>query len=691
MIRFLATAALIALSPLLWAAPSSTGQTGLINMPDGLIEEDGMWRMGVSRSDPYTAFWTSVSLFPRLEVTARYTEISGAPSGIGDDYGDYKDKAFDAKLHLLKESHLLPALSVGTQDYLGTQLFPANFIAASKRLGDLDATIGYGEDRIDGVYGGLRYHLTDNWRLVAEYDANDYQNDFRGERSGAADRKGGWQYGVEYQWGWLGAQVSEQDDEIGFNLHFDIPLGRSTFIPNMHEPAPFTGEPVTASIEEWQADPVYPRDLVRTLEARGFKKVKVRIDRGSRTLQAELTHSRITLVGRAVGRAARVLLVRGPADTRTLQILYTEREQPLLTYTFTDADALRSYFAGELSHSALEPTMSVRFADPEDRQRFAAKDIRIEPNETPNDIEFGYSEADATLVLEQESRNLSRWQIKPFNLGTYLNDPSGAFHYDIFALGTFTHDFGGGLFFDAGARVTLIEDVSDVTQESNSELPHVRTDVAEYKRGAEAKLNHALLSQYAHPAQRVYTRVSAGIYEEMYGGFGGQALYLPEVGNWAADLSVDWLKQRDFEGTGFRDYSTVTALATLHYRIPSHGLTISTTGGRFLAKDDGVRILLKRRFASGFELGAWYTVTDGDDITSPGSPDEPYHDKGIFVSIPISSLLTKDTRNRGTIALRPWTRDVGQTVASPGDLHGLVEQRLLLNTDQYTGFSGLRE
>jgi hypothetical protein len=126
-------------------------------------------------------------------------------------------------------------------------------------------------------------------------------------------------------------------------------------------------------------------------------------------------------------------------------------------------------------------------------------------------------------------------------------------------------------------------------------------------------------------------RASAGIYEMMYGGAGGQVLYHPDTERWAADFTADWVRQRDFIGYfGFQDYQTVTALAAFHYRLPFYGLTATVRAGRFLAPDNGVRVEIKRRFESGFELGAWYTVTDGHDITSPGTPDKPYYDKGIY-------------------------------------------------------------
>ena len=62
------------------------------------------------------------------------------------------------------------------------------------------------------------------------------------------------------------------------------------------------------------------------------------------------------------------------------------------------------------------------------------------------------------------------------------------------------------------------------------------------------KLNRLLLNQYLNPAERWYGRLSGGLYEEMYRGFGGQVLYLPKDARWAVDLSVDALEQRGYKG-----------------------------------------------------------------------------------------------------------------------------------------------
>jgi membrane-associated phospholipid phosphatase len=188
----------------------------------------------------------------------------------------------------------------------------------------------------------------------------------------------------------------------------------------------------------------------------------------------------------------------------------------------------------------------------------------------------------------------------------------------------------------------------------------------------------------------VYTRVSAGFYEEMYRGFGGQVLYLPKDSRWAVDLTADALQQRGVKGWfDKRDYQTVTALGALHYRLP-YDITATARVGRFLARDDGVRLEFKRRFASGVEIGAWYTKTNGKDTTNPGTPLSPYNDKGIFLSVPLNIMLPSDSQTAAGIGISPWTRDVGQMVASPGDLYDMVEQpRRDLNT--YDGLGNFAE
>ena len=100
----------------------------------------------------------------------------------------------------------------------------------------------------------------------------------------------------------------------------------------------------------------------------------------------------------------------------------------------------------------------------------------------------------------------------------------------------------------------------------------------------------AFLGSYGLSLESLYARAQAGIYELMFSGVGGQVMYIPQRQPWAVDLSVDWVRQRDYEGGfGHLDYNTVTALGSVHYRFPTYAITTTLRAGRFLAKDNGAR------------------------------------------------------------------------------------------------------
>ena len=669
------------------AQPNTIGQNGLINMPDGRVADDGVFRLGASYFRPYETFWGSVTFLPRLELSGRYTVIRGLSSGLGQGFGDYKDKAFDAKGVILEEDRWWPNLALGAQDFTGTGVFKAKYATASKRIGNTDYTLGYGNERIDGLFGGMRHTFAwnRNLSLVVEYDANDYDNDLRATESGADSRDGGWTYGVEYRKGWFGVQLAAQGDDIGGNAYVSVPLMKREFVPKIHEAAPYPIRQPEANMQQWLADTDSAARLAHALYQQDYKNITLAFD--GHTLIVSLTNTRISQIGRAVGRAARTMLSLGPADMQAMRITYTDKGMPLLTYSFTDTHKLRRYFDGLLSRSQLDHYLDISYSDPLAKRPPSVGDIDI-PAEADAHLYDDVQRTDEGHLLSYrfQSKDLSTFQIIPFNVGVFFNDPNGAARFNFFTRANYTRQIGIGRFFESSAEFSLYENVSSVSQPSNSTLPHVRSDIALYLQGngGRFKLTRMLVNQFNEPAERIYTRMTAGIYEMMFAGAGGQVLYLPKQGNWATDVSVNWLRQRATDGIfEFRDYDTVTALGALHYRIPSWGLTATARVGRFLAKDEGVRFELKRRFRSGITFGAWYTRTNGDDITPPGSPGDPYYDKGIFMSIPLGSMLTKDTKARSELALSPWTRDVGQMVVSPGDLYTTAERNLMLDDSDY--------
>jgi membrane-associated phospholipid phosphatase len=665
------------------ATPAGQGQSGYINMPNAATETDGTVSVGYSFDRPYGSFWTTATVLPFLQLTGRYVSINGIPGFTyedgyyGSDYGRYKDKVFDAKLSLIQETATLPSVALGASDLLGTELFKGQYLVATKHFGkrgNVEASIGYGRKRPQGLFAGTRWYSVSypGLAVLAEYDANNYKKDFRAGETTAGNRSKGPVVGLEYRWGWLGAQVARHRDHFSANAYISIPFAEREFIPKLYEPAPFDPKkaPARVSAAEWQNSASHGAELAQALVKQDFKNVRVELD--GNVLKLTLTNNRISNMGRAVGRATRTALAFAPEGTRAIHVTYTKLEQPIATYEFQDLQRLTDYLTGLTSRDAFLQTVLVRYSTPADRiedQQSLLAAVREEGNGLA--VQAGQ---DGNIVqVVSEDREANRFKVVP-KLGFFFNDPSGALRYEVAAAANYDRRLAQGTYLNSAFKLNLFENVSGVTQASNSLLPHVRTDIAEYKRGGRFKLNKLMLNQYLTLDERLYARASAGFYEEMYRGVGGQVLYLPKASHWAADITVDALQQRGYKGWfDKRDYQTVTALGALHYKLP-YDITATARAGRFLARDEGVRLEFKRRFASGVEIGAWYTKTNGKDITNPGTPTNPYNDKGIFLSVPLNIMLPSDTQASAGMMLAPWTRDVGQMVTSPGDLYELFEQ-----------------
>lgn len=652
-------------------------------MPSATVEADGTFSSGYSYDRPYATFWASSTFFPFLQVTGRYVAITGIagfanrPGDYGKNYGRYKDKVFDAKLRLWQESTWLPSVAVGATDLQGTELFRGKYLVATKSFGaarNVEASVGFGQKRPSGAFAGARWApmLLPGFALVAEYDANDYSKDYRASQTSAGQQGKGPAVGVEYRWGWLGAQIARHRDHFGANLWVSLPFNEREFLPKLEEPAPLQPKdaPPRVSEDAWLANGVHAAELVQALVKQDYKNVRVELDGG--TLRLTLTNTRISNLGRVVGRAARTALAFAPEGTRAIQITYTRQDQPIATYKFVDLQRLTDYFTGLIGRDAFLPSVEARYATPEDRIGDDSAGMLAAIKED-GALSVQVNREGDFVKVAAEDRETNRFKLAP-KMSFFFNDPSGALRYELWFAANYDRRLGQGLYLNSDLKATVLENVSGVTQASNSLLPHVRTDIAEYKRGGRFKLNRVMLNQYMTPSERVYVRVSGGFYEEMFRGFGGQALYLPKDSRWAADLSVDALQQRGYKGWFDKlDYQTVTALGALHYRLP-YDTTVTARAGRFLARDEGARIEFKRRFPSGVEIGAWYSHTNGRDITSPGTAANPYHDKGVFLSIPLNIMLLADTQATAGMSLAPWTRDVGQMVQSPGDLYEMVEQ-----------------
>jgi hypothetical protein len=207
----------------------------------------------------------------------------------------------------------------------------------------------------------------------------------------------------------------------------------------------------------------------------------------------------------------------------------------------------------------------------------------------------------------------------------------------------------------------------DLNQLSNSQLPHVRSDIALYlKHGADGIANLDAVYR-TRLAPNTYFEARAGYLESMFAGGGFQVLWRPDNDRFSFGIDLYEVWQRNFDRLfGVQNYHVLTGHATIYYDSPWYGLNFAVHAGRYLAGDYGGTIEVTRRFETGVEIGAFATFTN-----VPFSKfGEGSFDKGIIVHIPLEWALPFYSQSSYDLLLRSLTRDGGQRLIDDDRLFG---------------------
>jgi len=248
-----------------------------------------------------------------------------------------------------------------------------------------------------------------------------------------------------------------------------------------------------------------------------------------------------------------------------------------------------------------------------------------------------------------------------------VGDPNGFYYGQLWWSVTGEWELTDRLSINGGVGFNIVNNFDDLERVSNSELPHVRSDVKEYLQ--EGKNNLVRLeANYIWPiAPQWYGRVSAGIFEEMYGGVAAEVLYRPFGQPWAAGVNINRVRQRDYDQRfAFRDYEVTTGHATLYYQYRPMKMRVITSVGRYLAGDYGATLDVSREFSSGARIGVFATKTD----VSAEEFGEGSFDKGFYITMPLDLFFPRSVKRTTTFFFRPLTRDGGQKVDDGRSLYG---------------------
>ena len=664
------------------------GGIGLMQVPTARFADDGTLSGGISIVKPYNQALLGIQLLPWLETQLRYIEVENRLYGPIEFSGDqtYKDRSVDFKIRLLEESDELPALALGIMDVGGTGLFSSEYLVASRRWWDLDVTFGLAWGRLGsrggirnpfaamsskfetresndigditlnrffrgrdvGVFGGVQWQTPfDGWSLKLEYDGNDYQHEAMDN-----DQEVHFPVNAGLNWRlWKSADLSagiERGDTLMLRFSAFTNLAKTAGPPKVLDPAT---TPVHANELAAKGTPLVAADAI---DQGFYERLKLELDRQQIALIALDGDARRGLLTvwyaqqltrdpqRAVGRIAQALAVLAPADYSafTAVNMAGDFETSRVTVMRREVDAMLA-FKG--SPEELKATSFVESPRPEAYAQAAFS--------TPSDLP-AFS-----------------WGMGPA-LRQHVGGPDDFYFGQLWWRVNGNLDLTQRWSFAGSLGANIYNNFDGLEVRDTSVLPHVRSDVVQYLQQGENNLVKLETNYIWSPARDWTTRISAGIFEEMYGGVAAEALYAPAYKSWAIGLNVNRVRKRDFDQRfDFQRYEVTTGHLTGYFQLPFFDLQGNVSVGRYLAGDIGGTLQLGRVFPSGVVVGAFATKTD----VSAEDFGEGSFDKGLFIYLPFDLFFLRSTRRAVNLVFRPLTRDGGQKVRDGIPLYAVHE------------------
>lgn len=684
---------------------SEYGTLGLIRMPSARFNEAGTLGFVWSSNEPYTRGSIVAYPFNWLEASYQYTDVNNALYSDVESFSGkqtYKDKGFDVKFRLLSENGILPAVALGIRDIAGTGTFAAEYLVASKRidfptyfkgfkyLTAADFTIGLG-------WGDLSYNKFSNplTELDASFEERTLiQNTQGGEFSPGRYFSGpmGVFAGVEIPLPNLrGLRLKLEYDATDYEEE-GFPFGRKSFA--------FAFEPVKQSQSRLNAGLTLPlNDYVQVYGALtkgntisfGFslqanmgpkdpivKKKDPYKPSKNAEIYKELNDGNddyLMVVAMTVLNENNIYLQKANRDGDEFKVLYAQnkyashalaagraaRALDEISPDYIKQFTLQNINAGMILHSIEVDRKSFSKYKDDKIYNLAVKDINIS-SEVLKEENYTFRPSNEYPALF--------WSLEP-DLRSQIGGPDGFYFGDLrIALKSeiqLRRNFSLISFASAG----IYNNMQELKLASDSIIPHVRTDIVKYLKATDDfGLKRMQFNYFYKPSPNIYSKISFGLLEEMFGGVGGEILYRPMNQSFAIGAEIWSLKQRSYDQKfKFLDYQTESGHINLYYKEPFSNVTIALKGGKFLAGDSGINFDFSRRFKSGFRIGGFFSLTD----ISKREFGEGSFDKGFYFTIPMQAFFTNYARNQAAWGLKPLTRDGAAMVQHSHHLWGMTE------------------
>ncbi|MCC1492393.1 YjbH domain-containing protein [Cognatishimia sp. F0-27] len=688
------TAILAALMTTVWAAPSASegrdavrfnsfGLPGLIDMPTAEAMPDAEIAGTFSALGDSKRRTLAFQLLPRLTVSFRYASIANFDVPSAADQDTYYDRSFDLQYQILKEGKIRPAVAIGLRDFIGTGVYSGEYLVATKTLAPgLKATGGLGWGRFAGTnpigntgsrpevllgeggvptydrwfrgdvsaFGGLSYAVNDRLSFKVEYSPDAYTFE---ETRGEFERNSPWNFGVDYRFQ-SGVQLSlyhAYGNEIGAQLSFAT-NPKTLGVPGGIEKAPLPVERralTSAASLGWVGDETQTASVSAELRGlavnEGLVLEAVQLD--ARRATVRVANERYGAPAQAFGRLARAMSRTLPDSIEEFVIIPVVSGMPMSAVVMRRSDIERhENDAADVMLARTSIIDAFGRTPPADAQLYPKFTWGLSPY-----FRVSAFDPDNPLRGEFGARLSASWSVTP----------------NVVLSGSVTKAAFGNL--------------DKIKRRDESELPRVRTDFAEYNAQGDPSIERLQLALYGRPGKNLYGRFTVGYLERMYAGASAEMLWKPVDSRLALGAELNYVLRREFDQMfGVTDNITTDPVTGIERSFPKvnghvsayydfgNGFHGQLDMGRYLAGDYGATVSLDREFANGFRVGAYATLTDvsADDF------GEGSFDKGIRITLPLSTLIGKPSRVDRTVNIKPITRDGGARVQVSGRLYNKV-------------------
>lgn len=687
------------------------GATGLIDMPSGEMQPDGMLTTTTSHFGPISRTTLSFQITPRLSGSFRFLGIRDWNKNIGclpactgvDQFTTYYDRSFDLRYQILREGRYLPSVTIGLQDFVGTGIVAGEYVVATKNVTpDIKVSAGLGWGRLGSYgpigspfgarpplvigsggnfnvdqwfrgpaapFGGVEWQINDAWTFKAEYSSDAYAEESGVRRT--FDRKSPFNFGLEYQRNdtlRVGAYYM-YGSEFGVAAHLFLnPKKRAGGGISGTAPDPVATRPsrsahaaawATGWTEDADAGPVLRANLAKRLKDDGIEVDSITYD--GRTAQVRIRNLRLDAEAQAIGRTARAMTRVMPASVEQFVIIPTVNGMPVSQVAIRRSDLEQLEFDIDGSDKMLD---------------------RVTIVSAPTTLNDGFRDPEVfprlTWSLGPSTRLRLFDQNAPFKIGVGLELNA-------------KYEVTPGLILSGRVTKMLASNLGDRPPIPGRKLQPVRSANYFYDSLGDPAIENLSLSYYRKLAPEVYGRVSLGYLERMFGGLSTEVLWMPTNRRWAIGAEVNYVAQRapnqqfgfalpaemyDTDECGDAgqpacaspsSYRVLTGHVSGYYKF-NNGFHAQVDVGRYLAGDVGATLSLKREFENGWKVGAFVTKTN----VSAADFGSGSFDKGITVEIPFASIMGKPSRQTRSNLLRPFGRDGGQKLDVDGRLYETV-------------------